>query len=183
MGQPTRNLSLGERMKCEFIMAMLHGPKIVFLDEPTIGLDLIAKERIREFILEMNRKGVTFILTTHDLADVEFLARRVIVVNHGSIIFDDGIENLRGHFGSRKRIRLLSEGGQGALSIEGLEARERRSENEVFYELDLERCPIDAFIAKANAALRIRDMSIGSIPIEEVVKGLYAGPVPEAEGK
>ena len=178
MGQPTRNLSLGERMKCEFIMAMLHGPRIVFLDEPTIGLDVIAKERIRDFILAMNRKGVTFILTTHDLADVEFLARRVIVINHGAVIFDDGIEELRGSFGSRKRIRLLSEGGQEALALDGLTATERRSDNEVFYDLDLSACPIDRFIARANEALRIRDISIGSIPIEEIVKGLYSGPLP-----
>ncbi len=178
MGQPTRNLSLGERMKCEFIMAMLHGPKVVFLDEPTIGLDVIAKERIRDFILAMNRKGVTFILTTHDLADVEFMARRVIVINHGSVIFDDGIEALRGSFGSRKRIRLLSEGGQNAMALDGLKATERRSENEVFYDLDLASCPIDRFIAKANEALRIRDISIGSIPIEEIVKGLYSAANP-----
>lgn len=78
--KPTRQLSLGERMKCEFIMSMLHAPKIVFLDEPTIGLDVIAKERIRNFILEQNRKGTTFILTTHDLGDVEQLANRVVVV-------------------------------------------------------------------------------------------------------
>jgi len=182
MGQPTRNLSLGERMKCEFIMAMLHGPRIVFLDEPTIGLDVIAKERIRDFILAMNRKGVTFILTTHDLADVEFLARRVIVINHGSVIFDKGIGSLRDHFGSRKRIRLLSEGGQDALSLDGLKATDRRSENEVFYDLDLSACPIDRFIAKANEVLRIRDISIGSIPIEEIVKGLYSAAMPEREG-
>jgi len=86
--KPTRQLSLGERMKCEFIMAMLHQPKIVFLDEPTIGLDVIAKDKIREFILEMNKNGVTFILTTHDLGDIEHLAKRVIVVNHGEIVFN-----------------------------------------------------------------------------------------------
>jgi len=86
--KPTRLLSLGERMKCEFIMAMLHNPEIVFLDEPTIGLDVIAKDKIREFILEMNKQGVTFILTTHDLDDVERLAQRVIVINHGQIVFD-----------------------------------------------------------------------------------------------
>ena len=73
--KPTRQLSLGERMKCEFIMAMLHKPKIVFLDEPTIGLDVIAKGKIRDFILEQNKKGTTFILTTHDLEDVEQLGK------------------------------------------------------------------------------------------------------------
>ncbi|MGN0691313.1 MAG: ATP-binding cassette domain-containing protein, partial [Oscillospiraceae bacterium] len=80
--KPTRVLSLGERMKCEFIMAMLHSPEIVFLDEPTIGLDVIAKNRIRESVLEMNRRGTTFILTTHDLEDVEQLADNVIIINH-----------------------------------------------------------------------------------------------------
>jgi len=93
--KPTRLLSLGERMKCEFIMAMLHNPEIVFLDEPTIGLDVIAKDKIREFILEMNKQGVTFILTTHDLDDVERLAQRVIVINHGQIVFDNSIDALR----------------------------------------------------------------------------------------
>jgi len=83
-------------------MAMLHNPEIVFLDEPTIGLDVIAKDKIREFILEMNKQGVTFILTTHDLDDVERLAQRVIVINHGQIVFDNSIDALRKHFGRKK---------------------------------------------------------------------------------
>ena len=95
--KPTRQLSLGERMKCEFIMAMLHKPRVVFLDEPTIGLDVIAKEKIREFILEQNKKGTTFILTTHDLEDVEHLAKRVIVINHGEIVYDDSMDKLRNY--------------------------------------------------------------------------------------
>lgn len=89
--KPTRVLSLGERMKCEFIMAMLHSPEIVFLDEPTIGLDVIAKNKIREVVGEMNRKGTTFILTTHDLEDVEQLADNVIIINHGKKVFDDTV--------------------------------------------------------------------------------------------
>lgn len=81
--KPTRTLSLGERMKCEFIMAMLHSPPVVFLDEPTIGLDVIAKQRIREFIKQMNQEGTTFILTTHDLEDVERLVQRVLIIHQG----------------------------------------------------------------------------------------------------
>ena len=104
--KPTRQLSLGERMKCEFIMAMLHKPEIVFLDEPTIGLDVIAKDKIREFILEMNRNGVTFILTTHDLDDIAHLAQRVIVVNHGEIVFDDSLTTLRNYLGVKKIISV-----------------------------------------------------------------------------
>ena len=87
MHKPVRVLSLGERMKCEFIMAMLHKPKIVFLDEPTIGLDVIAKGKIRDFIQKLNKGGTTFILTTHDLEDVKQLADHVIVINNGVKVF------------------------------------------------------------------------------------------------
>jgi ABC-2 type transport system ATP-binding protein len=173
MRQPTRNLSLGERMKCEFIMAMLHGPRIVFLDEPTIGLDLIAKETIRGFIREMNARGVTFILTTHDLADVEALARRVIVINSGDLVFDDGLEKLRAHFGSRKRIRLVSRAPIGELGLEGLEETSRAGDRDISYELDLGVCPLDRFIARANERAQIQDMSIEEIPIERVIRELY----------
>jgi ABC-2 type transport system ATP-binding protein len=99
--KPTRQLSLGQRMKCEFIMAMLHTPKIVFLDEPTIGLDVIAKDNIREFIVEQNKRGITFILTTHDLDDVEHLAKRVIVINHGELAFDGNMQKLKRHLGQK----------------------------------------------------------------------------------
>ena len=104
MHKPTRVLSLGERMKCEFIMAMLHEPKIVFLDEPTIGLDVIAKRKIRDFIREMNKKGTTFILTTHDLEDVEQLADNVIIINHGQKVFDGALVSR-----SASRSRFLTE--------------------------------------------------------------------------
>ena len=104
--KPTRQLSLGERMKCEFIMAMLHKPRVVFLDEPTIGLDVIAKEKIREFILEQNKKGTTFILTTHDLEDVEHLAKRVIVINHGEIVYDDSMDKIKKLFWRKRQFIL-----------------------------------------------------------------------------
>ncbi|OOM75958.1 daunorubicin/doxorubicin resistance ATP-binding protein DrrA [Clostridium puniceum] len=104
--RPTRVLSLGEKMKCEFIMAMLHNPDIVFLDEPTIGLDVIAKQNIREFIKEMNEKGVTFILTTHDLEGVERLAKNVIIINKGEKVFDVSIDDLRKTFGEKNIVEL-----------------------------------------------------------------------------
>lgn len=102
--KPTRVLSLGERMKCEFVMAMLHQPDILFLDEPTIGLDVIAKVKIREFIRQMNKKlNMTCILTTHDLEDVEELAHRVIVINHGEKVFDDCRSGLKSFWERRSR--------------------------------------------------------------------------------
>jgi len=94
--KPTRQLSLGERMRCEFVMAMLHSPKIVFLDEPTIGLDIFAKAKIRRFIKKINKKErITFLITSHDLEDIEHLSDRVIVINHGEIIFNGDIDKLR----------------------------------------------------------------------------------------
>jgi ABC-2 type transport system ATP-binding protein len=181
--QPTRDLSLGERMKCEFIMAMLHRPRVVFLDEPTIGLDVLAREAIHGFVREMNRAGVTFILTTHDLTDVERLARRVIVVNHGELVFDDALETLRGSLGSRKRVRLVTERSQEGLALPGLEPLERRTDTDADYELDLGAIALDVFVARATAACQIRDLVIEEIPIERVIKALYRGARSERTGE
>jgi ABC-2 type transport system ATP-binding protein len=171
--QPTRQLSLGERMKCEFIMAMLHQPKIVFLDEPTIGLDVIAKDRIREFILEMNQKGVTFILTTHDLDDIEHLARRVIVINHGEIVFDDALDALRKYFGSKKTLCLSTRLPLPELNIPGLTVTRMVSAYEAELELDTARLELYRFIREMNDSSGIYDLSIQELPIEEVIKEMY----------
>lgn len=171
--KPTRQLSLGERMKCEFIMAMLHNPEIVFLDEPTIGLDVIAKEKIREFILEMNRKGVTFILTTHDLEDVERLARRVIVVNHGEIAFDNTMELLKNHLGTKKIIKLSTHTPLPEMAWEGVSITKTLSRYAVELELDLAVMDIDHFIKQVSDRSTINDLSIQDVPIESVIKDLY----------
>ena len=121
--KPTRQLSLGERMKCEFIMAMLHKPRIVFLDEPTIGLDVIAKGIIRDFILEQNKRGITFILTTHDLEDVEQLAKRVIVINHGEIVFDNSMERLKQHLGEKRTVHIATREKINLENREGITVR------------------------------------------------------------
>lgn len=172
--KPTRQLSLGERMKCEFIMAMLHDPKVVFLDEPTIGLDVIAKERIREFILEMNRKGTTFILTTHDLSDVEFMARRVIVVNSGEIVYDDSMDALRCFFGNKKLVSLSTRKPLPDLStMQGISIRKVESPYNAELELDTDLMELNQFIQVMNENYIVSDLSIGSPQIESVIKQLY----------
>lgn len=171
--KPTRQLSLGERMKCEFIMAMLHRPSVVFLDEPTIGLDVIAKENIRAFIQEMNRQGVTFILTTHDLEDVEQLARRVIVVNHGEIVFDDSISTLRGFLGAKKTVRITTESEADWTHIRGVSILNLESETEAELELDTDILPLKEFISLVNERHTIMDMAIDALPIERIIKELY----------
>ncbi len=173
MQRPTRQLSLGERMKCEFIMAMLHKPKIVFLDEPTIGLDVIAKDRIREFILTMNQKGVTFILTTHDLDDVERLARRVIVINYGEIIFDNTLDMLRRYFGAKKIIRLSTQKPMVKLAKPGITFTNFISEFDAELELDVSLLDLNHFIETVNQQSIIKDLAIQELPIESVIKELY----------
>ena len=171
--QPTRNLSLGERMKCEFIMAMLHSPQIVFLDEPTIGLDIIAKDKIREFILEMNRSGVTIILTTHDLAEVERLAQRVILINHGTIVFDNGIESLKSHFGAKKIFSLATREPFEFKAQPGLTLLRQLSPTDIELECDIDIIDLATVIRDIAEQYGIRDLSIQALPIEQVVKELY----------
>lgn len=171
--KPTRNLSLGERMRCEFIMAMLHNPEIVFLDEPTIGLDVIAKEKIRVFIKEMNEKGVTFILTTHDMDDVEHLAKRIIVINHGEIVFDGRMEALKNHLGTKKIVRLATHKKLPALNKNGVENIIIINDYEAELELDLAKIELNNFIKTINEKNSIRDISIHEPPIETVIKKLY----------
>jgi ABC-2 type transport system ATP-binding protein len=172
--KPTRLLSLGERMKCEFIMAMLHNPGIVFLDEPTIGLDVIAKDKIREFILEMNKQGVTFILTTHDLGDVERLAGRVIVINHGETVFDNSIDALKSHLGTKKVVSITTHGQLPLLEMPGVSVKNKLSEYNVELELDVSIMELNRFIDYINKNSKLSDMTLQELPIEEVIKDLYA---------
>lgn len=171
--KPTRQLSLGERMKCEFVMAMLHRPKIVFLDEPTIGLDVIAKGKIREFIHEQNKNGTTFILTTHDLEDVEHLAKRVIVVNHGEIVFDNSMEKLRTNLGNKKTVHVTTLNPLPSLDQPGVFVQNQLSDRDAELELDLSKLKLNEFIKKINDKSVINDLSIDSLAIENIIKDLY----------
>lgn len=173
MRKPTRQLSLGERMKCEFIMAMLHRPELVFLDEPTIGLDMIAKENIRNFIRSMNARKVTFILTTHDLADVELLAERVMVINHGQIVVDDSLSGLRNRLGSKKSVKLTTEQVVPDELPIGISLIERIGPKELELEIDTAVLPLKPFISLFNESYGIVDMAIEALPIESVMKQLY----------
>lgn len=178
--QPTRTLSLGERMRCEFIMAMLHQPRVVFLDEPTIGLDLIAKDRIRDFIQEMNRDGVTFILTTHDLGDIERLARRVLVINSGEIVFDDRIEALRRHFGTKKILTVTTERPFETHGVTGVRVLGRPSSTDCLLECDTAVVELTGLIRTLADLFGLRDLSVQDLPIEQVVKKLYGLRKPES---
>jgi len=174
--KPARVLSLGERMKCEFVMAMLHDPKVVFLDEPTIGVDIIAKEAIRRFIREKNAEGATFILTTHDLEDVESLAQRVIIISHGEIVFEGSLESLKKHLGDKKTVRIVMKKPAGDSFIAGragITLLEQRNELEATLLVDNAVLPMNEFIAHISGAGELQDMSIKEPEIGAVVKSFY----------
>lgn len=171
--RPTRVLSLGERMKCEFIMAMLHQPKVVFLDEPTIGLDVIAKHNIREFIREMNHRGTTFILTTHDLEDVEQLARNVIIINQGEKVFDASLQSLRKVLGNKKIVQLTLQRPVDTLDIEGTDIIERESALNITVSVDLNVISINEFISKLSEKCSFFDISIKEMPMDTIITHIY----------
>ncbi|WP_461257854.1 ABC transporter ATP-binding protein [Treponema sp. R80B11-R83G3] len=175
MHKPTRVLSLGERMKCEFIMAMLHKPKIVFLDEPTIGLDVIAKAKIREFILNMNKTGTTFILTTHDLEDVKQLADKIIVINHGKKVFDDSLQKLQLNLGEKKIVELTLEQPfdiEAALP-ESVRVLEQKSPLEITLEVDVSKIAIGDFIKFLSSKFALSDIAVKELPMEEIITQIY----------
>lgn len=171
--KPTRVLSLGERMKCEFIMAMLHSPEIVFLDEPTIGLDVIAKNKIREVVSEMNRKGTTFILTTHDLEDVEQLADNVIIINHGKKVFDDTLSSLKNTLGSKKIITLSLSKPYNGDEINGAKIISRDNELDISLEVDTDKQEITDFLNGLSNYVEFRDISVKELPMDMIITRIY----------
>jgi ABC-2 type transport system ATP-binding protein len=177
MRKPTRVLSLGERMKCEFIMAMLHNPKIVFLDEPTIGLDVIAKTKIREFIQKLNSMGTTFILTTHDLEDVKQLADHVVIINHGVKVFDNTLQKLQLSLGEKKIVELTLE---KPFSFEnnpaqGVKIITQKSPLELTLEVDTAIIAIGKFIEELSQRINFSDISVKELPMEEIITQIYEG--------
>ncbi len=174
--KPVRNLSLGERMKMELAGALLHRPKVLFLDEPTIGLDVTMQRRIRAFIAEYNqRTGATVLLTSHYMADVTALCRRVIVIHHGRILFDGELNALVGQFAAHKTIGVTVE--DAAADLEGYGEVVARDGPRVTL-----RVPRDEVTRVAAQLLRtqpVTDLTIEDLPIEDVIERVFArGPTP-----
>jgi ABC-2 type transport system ATP-binding protein len=155
---------------------MLHNPKVVFLDEPTIGVDIIAKEAIRGFIREMNARGATFILTTHDLDDVESLARRVIIINHGEKVFEGSLGSLKKHLGDKKTVRVAMKkpvDGSSLANRGGISLLEQKNDHEFELLVDNSIVPMGEFIAHVSGAGDLQDISIKELGIGVVVKSIY----------
>lgn len=170
---PVRQLSLGQRMRGDFAAALLHDPRIVYLDEPTIGLDVVAKEAIREFIQRINQqRGTTVLLTTHDLADVERLCRRIVIIDRGSLLYDGTVDDLKDAYGQTRRLIVVFSEPQRQVAIEGatLEHVERNVARFAF-----ERATIsaDRLIAAVAERYPVQDVSIEEPDLEGIIRRIY----------
>lgn len=172
---PVRKLSLGQRMRCELVAAMLHNPKVLLLDEPTIGLDLISKKNLRQIIKEINEKeGITIILTSHDLADIETVCNRIVIINNGKIIYDNNIEELK-HTYLKNKIVKIQLGEEPTHNMKGPGIKIASQDNYVItYEINTEKIKIQDFI---NQSLKhhknIKDIAVLETPIEDIIEEIY----------
>ncbi|MDX9830137.1 MAG: ATP-binding cassette domain-containing protein [Anaerolineae bacterium] len=178
LAAPVRKLSLGERMRCEIAASLLHKPHILFLDEPTIGLDVVVKQRIRDLILELNQQEqVTVFLTSHDAGDVEALCKRAMVINHGHVIFDGRVSTLKRDYLHHKTISLkLGEAWQG-FELPGVELLKQKGYG-VKLRVDTRTAPIEAVIGQLLACYSIADINVDNPPMEEIIARIYE----QAEG-
>lgn len=172
---PVRQLSLGQRMRADLAAALLHDPTILFLDEPTIGLDVVARERIRDFLTTLNReRGVTIILTTHDLADIARLCPRVVLIDHGRVVYDGALEALRARFGRERT--LVVDLSQPAERIEVPAATVVRHEGpRVWLRFNREAITAADLISSVAARYPIRDLTVEEPEIETIIRDIYQG--------
>ena len=173
MGKPVRQLSMGERMKCEFVCALLHEPSLVILDEPTIGLDVFSKEEIRDFIHNMNEeRGTTFLITTHDLNDVEELCENITVINQGKVNFDDSMAHLQTYYSHRKILELQFDRKIGREGLEDYRIMDFQGLSATV-EVDLRKEKLQAVIGRIWERFPLVDLNVKNISIEEVIKDIY----------
>jgi ABC-2 type transport system ATP-binding protein len=170
---PVRSLSLGQRMRADICAALLHDPAILFLDEPTIGLDVVAKERIRQFIRHINLdRGTTVILTTHDLSDVEKLCDRVMIIDHGRLLFDGELATLRERFGGHRELVVDLAEAYAAVTVDGADVIEH-DDLHVVYRFDRDGVSASELIRRVSDSYRIQDLVVREPEIESVVRRIY----------
>lgn len=173
LNTPVRSLSLGQRMRADLCAALLHEPRLVFLDEPTIGLDVVAKERIRQFIQHINRKrGVTVLLTTHDLSDVERLCERVMILDHGRVLYDGTLGSLNHQFESHWSLVVTFAEDYEDVCLPGLVPVQREGLRAV-YDFDHREMSSADLIQRLLPRFRIADLEVRRPPLEETIRRIY----------
>lgn len=170
---PVRSLSLGQRMRADLCAAMLHDPALLFLDEPTIGLDVVAKERMRHFIAHINQaRGTTILLTTHDLADVEKLCNRVMIIDHGHLLYDGKLEQLQERFGGKRELVVDLAEAYADVSVAGADIVQYQ-DLRVTYQFARQEVTASELIGRLSARFRIRDLSVREPEIEATIRRIY----------
>ena len=173
LSTPVRRLSLGQRMRCDLTAALLHNPEILYLDEPTIGLDVVAKEQVRQFLRQVNaERQVTVILTTHDLNDVEKVCQRLIIIDSGKIIYDGGIDALKERYGKTRILIVDLAQAYSDIQLEGVDLT-RRDGNRIWLAFDRDTISASEVIAQLTARYEIQDLTISEPEIEEIVRRIY----------
>ena len=180
---PVRQLSLGQRMRGELTIALLHGPAVLFLDEPTIGLDVVSKQAVRAFLTELRDTGdTTVVLTTHDLADIERLCRRLVVIDHGRVVHDGTLAALHERYGSRRRVLVeLDDPLTGLEVLPGVTWEAASPDGRsLTFSLDGSGLTAGELVARLAATGSLRDISVQEPEIEDVIARLYAAPAPRS---
>ena len=174
MEMPVRKLSLGQRMRCDIAASLIHNPPVLFLDEPTIGLDVLAKESIRNFLAEMNREeGTTIILTTHDMNDIEQLCKRIIILEEGKIIFDDETEILKRKFVHEKVIEVeFHEDGSVVDGIPGVKVIHEQGCKK-WLTFDNDNFGIGDVVGTIASRYKIKDISVKEPSVESIIRNIY----------
>lgn len=174
INQPVKSLSLGQRMKCEMVASLLHNPKMLFFDEPTIGLDPIAKETLRTLIKKINKElGTTIFFTSHDVGDIEEVCKRVIIINDGKIVLDDSMRNLKYHHLNKKIVEVNLKKEVKIPKKDGINIIKA---NNTLYkiEVDMNKTSMDELLSMFKAD-DLQDITISSTPLEDIIKSIYRG--------
>jgi ABC-2 type transport system ATP-binding protein len=174
---PVRKLSLGQRMRCEIAASLLHRPQVIFLDEPTIGLDVVAKQQIRDTIKLLHEQdGTTIFLTSHDAGDIESLCKRVIIVNHGAILYDDRLSALKRRYLTRKEIDVrFGEALTDGFHLDGVDVLKVGTYG-VKLQFDTRATPVDSVIQRLMTEHAVADINIADPPLEEIIARIYQEP-------
>ncbi len=173
---PVRTLSLGQRMRADLAASLIHNPKVLFLDEPTIGLDVAVKNSIRQAITHINeQEHTTIILTTHDLSDIESLCKRIVMIDKGRIMYDGDLSEMKHHYGRFRQINLSLNNSDDfdRLSLPENTKIERNKEL-ITLTFDSETTPVDKMLSRILSEVSVRDISVGDVNIEEIVRRMYA---------
>ncbi|MFQ5381922.1 MAG: ATP-binding cassette domain-containing protein [Dehalococcoidia bacterium] len=173
--KPSRQLSLGERMRCELVASLLHAPSVLFLDEPTIGLDVVAKATLRELVRHQSEaEGTTILLTSHDTSDMEQVCERVLVINEGELLLDRDVGGLRCEYLGTKIVTVLTDEAGVEIDLPGVTVLSSRPHRSVF-EIDRAKASVEKVVQEILACCRLRDLTVEDPPMEDVVKAIYAG--------